>query len=78
MLSHHLRLFFSNVSQGQNTLNVNSVWQTCIDIAKARQELNDCLKAARMSSITQNFESDNDLFNFAPGNSLYYKLMEWL
>lgn len=78
MLSHHLGLFFSNVSQGQNTLNVNSVWQTSIGTAKARQELHDCLKAARMSSITQNFESDNELLNFTSGNSLYRKLVEWL
>lgn len=78
MQSHHLGLLLSNVSQGQGSLNVNSVWQTSKSTAKARQELHDWLKAGRMSSIAQNLESDNELLNFTSGNSLDNYFMDWL
>lgn len=76
--SHHLGFQLSDVPQGQSSLNVNSVWQTSSGTAEARQELHDWLKAGRMSSITQNLESDNKLPNVTFGKSLDCKFMDWL
>lgn len=78
MKSHQLRLLLRNVSQGQNSFNVNSVWQVGRSAAKVRQELHDCLNAARMSSIAQNFETDNEFLSCASGESTDNTVVDWL
>lgn len=77
-MSHNLGLLLSNVPQGHNSINVNSEWQTSSSTAKAGQELHDWLKAGRMSSITQNFESNNKLLSVSSGNSLDSKFVDGL
>lgn len=78
MKSHQLRLLLRNVSHGQNTFNMNSVRQVSRSAAKVRQELHDCLNAARVASIAQNFEIDNEFLNFASGESTDNAVLDWL
>lgn len=57
---------------------MNSEWQISSSTTKAGQEFHDWLNTGRMSSITQNFESNNDLLDFTSGKSLDSYFVDWL
>lgn len=78
LLSHHLGLLLSNVPEGQNSIDVNSVWHAGGGVAKAGEELHDWFQAGGMSSITQDFENKGDLLETVSGNSLDSELVDWL
>lgn len=78
MHSHHSGLLLCDVSQGQCSFNVNSMWHFSTRYTKARQELHQCLQAARVTSIAQNFDTEDEVLSFNFSQSLDDKFVYWL
>lgn len=78
MLLYHLGFPLCNFPQCQNSIDVNFVWEIGSSVAKAGQKFHDCLQAAWMSSITQNFDSKSQLIIVALFKGPNYEIMNRL
>lgn len=78
MHSHHFGLPFCDVSQGQCSFNVSSVWQPRSHCTKAWQDLHQYFQAGRVTSVAQNFDTDDEVLSLNFSQRMEDEVMDWL